>query len=86
MAALSLFKPYTRPDDCMIFVISTCSGLTSVTSTATITALDAQAVACQDHWVITSPNVNYVPQAYIFEDEDLHVRADGRFGLVDCFQ
>ena len=86
MAALSLFKPYTRPDDCMIFVLSSCSELTSVIYTAKITALDARAVACQDHWVITSPNVNYVPQAYIFEDEDLHVRADDHFGLVDCFQ
>ena len=64
MAALSLFKPYTRPDDCMIFVISSCSGLTSVTSF----------------------NVDYVPQAYIFKDEDLHDQADGHFGLMDCFQ
>ena len=86
MAALSLFKLYTRLDDCMIFSLSSCSELTFVTCTAKITALDVQVVACQDHWVITSPNVNYIPQAYIFEDEDLHVQADGRFGLVDCFQ
>ena len=36
--------------------------------------------------IITSPNVKYVPQAHIFYDEDLHARADSRFGLVDRFQ
>ena len=36
--------------------------------------------------MITSPNTNYVPESHIFEDEDLRPRADGRFGLVDCFQ
>ncbi|KAI6005552.1 hypothetical protein EDD15DRAFT_2358694 [Pisolithus albus] len=51
-----------------------------------ITSLDAQAVACKGHWVITSPNVDFVPEPHIFEEEDLQPRADSRFGLVDCFQ
>ena len=37
-------------------------------------------------WVITSPNVTFVPEPHIFEEEDILPRADGRFGLVDCFQ
>jgi len=36
--------------------------------------------------VITSPNVDFVPEPHIFEDENLQPRADGRFGLVDCSQ
>ena len=87
MAAVIRFKPFTRPDDHMFFVvIPSYTELTCIISTAGITALDAWAVACQDDWVITSPNVKYVPQAHIFYDEDLHAQADGRFGLVDCFQ
>lgn len=37
-------------------------------------------------WVITSPNVTFVPEPHIFEEEDILPRADSRFGLVDCFQ
>ena len=36
--------------------------------------------------MITTPNVDFVPEPHIFEEEDICVRADGRFGLVDCFQ
>ncbi|KIM62969.1 hypothetical protein SCLCIDRAFT_48779, partial [Scleroderma citrinum Foug A] len=36
--------------------------------------------------VITSPNVDFVPEPHIFGDEDLQPHADGHFGLVDCFQ
>ncbi|KIM50860.1 hypothetical protein SCLCIDRAFT_144552, partial [Scleroderma citrinum Foug A] len=36
--------------------------------------------------VITSPNVDYVLEPHIFDDQEHHPRADGRFGLVDCFQ
>ncbi|KIO02230.1 hypothetical protein M404DRAFT_70291, partial [Pisolithus tinctorius Marx 270] len=43
-------------------------------------------VACKDRWVITSPNVDFVLELYIFEEVDLCLRADGWFGLVDCFQ
>jgi len=30
--------------------------------------------------------VDYVPEPHIFDDQELCARADGRFGLVDCFQ
>ncbi|KIM69235.1 hypothetical protein SCLCIDRAFT_93854, partial [Scleroderma citrinum Foug A] len=47
---------------------------------------DARAVACKNNLVITSPNVDFVPELHIFGDEDLQPHADGHFGLVDCFQ
>ncbi|KIN96806.1 hypothetical protein M404DRAFT_162283, partial [Pisolithus tinctorius Marx 270] len=55
-------------------------------STAKITSLDARVVTCKDHWVITSPNADFVLELYIFEEVDLCLRANGQFGLVDCFQ
>ena len=36
--------------------------------------------------MITSPNIDFVPEPLIFEDKDLQPCADGCFGLVDCFQ
>ncbi|KAI6111080.1 hypothetical protein F5141DRAFT_1214577 [Pisolithus sp. B1] len=51
-----------------------------------ITLLDAQAVTCKGHWVITSPNIGFVPEPHIFEEEDLQPCADSHFRLVDCFQ
>ena len=36
--------------------------------------------------MITSPNVDFVPELHIFGDEDLQSHADGHFRLVDCFQ
>ena len=36
--------------------------------------------------MITSPNVDFVPEPYVFEEEDVRARADSHFGLVDCFQ
>ncbi|KAI6022833.1 hypothetical protein PISMIDRAFT_38003, partial [Pisolithus microcarpus 441] len=35
---------------------------------------------------ITSPNLDFIPEPHIFEEEDLQPCADGRFRLVDCFQ
>ncbi|KIN98410.1 hypothetical protein M404DRAFT_157843, partial [Pisolithus tinctorius Marx 270] len=43
-------------------------------------------VACKDHWVITSPNVDFIPEPYIFEEVDLYPHADSQFSLVNCFQ
>ena len=53
---------------------------------ANITALDARAVACKENWVITSPIVDYVPEPHIFDDQEHHPRAEGRFCLIHCFQ
>ena len=36
--------------------------------------------------MITSPNIDFVPEPHIFGNEDLQPHADGHFGLVDCFQ
>ena len=68
------------------FFIPFYTKLTCIISTAEIIALDVWAVTCQDDWVITSPNIKYVPQAHIFYDKDLHAQADSYFGLMDCFQ
>ncbi|KAI6037736.1 hypothetical protein EDC04DRAFT_2604521 [Pisolithus marmoratus] len=38
-----------------------------------------------DHW-ITSPNVDYVPQPFIFEEARVEPLCDGQFGHIDCFQ
>ncbi|KAI6141693.1 hypothetical protein BKA82DRAFT_33703 [Pisolithus tinctorius] len=38
---------------------------------ATIPLLNAQAVACKENWVITSPNMDFVEEPYIFEEEEL---------------
>ena len=48
--------------------------------------LNARAVACKEQWVITSPNVNYIPEPHIFDIQEHCPHADGCFGLVDCFQ
>ncbi|KIO03541.1 hypothetical protein M404DRAFT_145593, partial [Pisolithus tinctorius Marx 270] len=48
--------------------------------------LDVRAVACKENWVITSPNMDFVKEPYIFEEEELCCRADSRLGVVDCFQ
>ncbi|KIN95984.1 hypothetical protein M404DRAFT_164493 [Pisolithus tinctorius Marx 270] len=55
-------------------------------STANITSLDVHVVACKDHWVITSPNVDFILELYIFEEVNLCPHADSQFILVDCFQ
>ncbi|KIM54120.1 hypothetical protein SCLCIDRAFT_137446, partial [Scleroderma citrinum Foug A] len=36
--------------------------------------------------VIKSPNVDFVLEPHTFEEEELCPHADGRFGLIDCFQ
>ncbi|KAF8433959.1 hypothetical protein L210DRAFT_872483, partial [Boletus edulis BED1] len=52
-----------------------------------LTCLDAKAIVCHSSGsvVYTSPNMSYVPEPHN-EEEELHARADGRFGAVDCFQ
>ncbi|KAL4068791.1 hypothetical protein V8B97DRAFT_2024705 [Scleroderma yunnanense] len=38
-------------------------------------------IACKDIWVITSPNIGFVPEPHIFKDKDLQPHADGHFRL-----
>ncbi|KAG1719714.1 hypothetical protein EDB19DRAFT_1918597 [Suillus lakei] len=49
-------------------------------------SFDAYAVAVQGNLVITMPNMDFVPQLHHFKEENVQARADGRFGVVDCFQ
>lgn len=49
-------------------------------------AHDAVALCHIPPRVITSPNINWVPQPFIFEDELVQARADGRLGTADSFQ
>ncbi|KAG1770127.1 hypothetical protein EV702DRAFT_1202539 [Suillus placidus] len=49
-------------------------------------SFDAHAVVIQGNLVITTPNMDFVPQFHHFEEETVQARADGRFGIVDCFQ
>lgn len=55
-------------------------------TTAWLQAFDARAVAVQGNLVITTPNAHFVPEFHHFEEEDVQARADGRFGVIDCFQ
>jgi len=48
--------------------------------------LDARAVAYQEPVVITTPNMDWVPELHNDDSDELRARADGRFGVVDCFQ
>jgi hypothetical protein len=56
-------------------------------SLANFTSLDAKAIACtsNDGQVITTPNMTFVPEPHV-DEEDIRARADGRFGVADCFQ
>ncbi|KAG2030268.1 hypothetical protein BDR03DRAFT_1017321 [Suillus americanus] len=49
-------------------------------------SFDAYAVAVQGNLVITTPNMDFVPQFHHFKEENIQARADGCFGVVDCFQ
>ncbi|KAI6100751.1 hypothetical protein EDD17DRAFT_1494768 [Pisolithus thermaeus] len=69
----------------MLFGWSLSFETNQVKSSANLTSLDVRVVACQGSWVITSPNVDFVPEPHIF-DKELCCQADGRFGLADCFQ
>jgi hypothetical protein len=47
--------------------------------------LDAAVLVHDRPFVITSPNMRWVP-LYYFDSQPLRARADGRFGLEDCWQ
>jgi hypothetical protein len=49
-------------------------------------SLDAMALVHDPPFVITSPNAPSVPYIDLHEPTALRARADGRFGLEDCFQ
>lgn len=47
--------------------------------------LDAAVLVHDPPYVITSPNMRFVP-LYYFDPQPLRARGDGRFGLEDCWQ
>ncbi|KAG1740127.1 uncharacterized protein EDB91DRAFT_1053419 [Suillus paluster] len=55
-------------------------------TTAWLQSFDAYAIAIQGNLVITTPNMDFVPQFHHFEEENVQACADGHFGVVDCFQ
>ncbi|KAI6010253.1 hypothetical protein PISMIDRAFT_117336 [Pisolithus microcarpus 441] len=60
--------------------------LQELTSVGKLSLLNALAVACKGNIIMMSPNIDYVPEPFIFEEEDMCYHADGHFGVVDCFQ
>ena len=50
------------------------------------TCLDAVSLVHDPPYVVTSPNAPFVPYIDLHEPHELRARADGRFGLEDCFQ
>jgi hypothetical protein len=82
--ALTKFVPFRRPD-CKCTSSMQSSSTYLMKSLATITSLDARAIAYQELLVITTPNMDWVPELHN-DDSELRARADGHFGLEDCFQ
>ncbi|KIK79701.1 hypothetical protein PAXRUDRAFT_160572, partial [Paxillus rubicundulus Ve08.2h10] len=41
---------------------------------------------CQHEIICTTPNMTFVPEPHLNDTEELRARADGRLGVVDCFQ
>ncbi|KAG2109832.1 uncharacterized protein F5147DRAFT_575206 [Suillus discolor] len=55
-------------------------------ATGWLQAFDARAIAVQGNLVIMMPNMHFILEFHHFEAEVLQARADGRFGVIDCFQ
>jgi hypothetical protein len=55
-------------------------------STTEFDVHDAVALCHLPPLAITSPNVGWVPHPFLFEDEPVQARADGRFGTVNIYQ
>ncbi|KIM51867.1 hypothetical protein SCLCIDRAFT_142356, partial [Scleroderma citrinum Foug A] len=49
-------------------------------------AFDARVLAIHNDQIITSPNCDFVPEPFIFDDHCIEPLHDGRFGHIDCFQ
>ena len=43
-------------------------------------------LAIHNDKVITSPNSDFVPEPFVFDDAVMELKRDGRFGFVDYFQ
>ncbi|KAG2067444.1 hypothetical protein BDR04DRAFT_1159154 [Suillus decipiens] len=54
--------------------------------TEAISALYAKTIGYQQLLVITTPNMNWVPELHNDDSEELRAQADGCFGVTDCFQ
>ena len=47
---------------------------------------DARMLTVQSNKIITSPNCDFIPEAFIFEDAPIKPMHDGRLGFINCFQ
>src|SRR5437588_4051242 len=82
--ALTKFAPFRCSDRKSIISMQSSSTFL-MKYLVTITSLDARAIAYQEPLVITTPNMDWIPELHN-DDSELRARADGRFGLEDCFQ
>ena len=83
---LTQFRPQSRADGCKyICYLSVFTILLAFT--APFSAYDTKALATcsKSQFVITSPNMMFVPEPHI-NTEELRAHADGHFGMADCFQ
>ncbi|KAN0087917.1 hypothetical protein V8E55_006538 [Tylopilus felleus] len=57
------------------------------TKNPTFNSLDAKAITLHNHEpaIYSTPNMTFVPEPHNGEEE-LRARADGHFGMADCFQ
>ena len=49
-------------------------------------AFDTWVLTVQSDKIITSPNCDFIPEAFIFEDAPIELMHDGRLGFIDRFQ
>jgi hypothetical protein len=78
-------------DDGELSIVVLRISLLIVTFVSVLTYLDAEVVAFDSPnertpYVVTSPNASFVPIHSFHTPQTLRLRADGRFGLEDCFQ
>lgn len=71
---LTKFTPYRRPDGKTIIYMPSITFWQDVYS------------GYQEPLVITTPNMDWVPELHNDDLEELRARADGHFGAADCFQ
>jgi hypothetical protein len=82
-----VFEENSSPFECeSLRCYSSFFSLFSDSIFAATTSLDAVSLVHDPPYVVTSPNAPFVPYIDLHEPHELRARADGRFGLEDCFQ
>ncbi|KIJ61052.1 hypothetical protein HYDPIDRAFT_31757 [Hydnomerulius pinastri MD-312] len=47
---------------------------------------DARVLATYRDYIITSPNADFIPEPFVFDEALIRPHRDGRLGVYDCFQ